>query len=205
MTGWIAHEAVGGRAATPTMLAADAVDAHRLFVTEVRHPVEVPASQEAHLAQWLSNRLGRTLRVPNLAPLGFRLMGRRLLPGEGVPAAQFMYGHERGARLTLYMRAEPGEDGTGFDLIERNGVSGFHWMDRGFGYAVLAEAGRDRLLPVAKGIHAGPPPHPSHVGAFRRPVAHCPGPRRPYQPYRRLPAQLQSSARDNVGAPASAP
>ena len=83
--GWLAR---GMAPDASAMLAADAVDAHKLFVTEVRHPVEVPASQEAHLVQWLSNRLGRKLRVPDLAPLGFRLMGGRLLPGDGAPAAE---------------------------------------------------------------------------------------------------------------------
>lgn len=148
--GWLARGAAPG---APALLAAEAVDAHKLFVTEVRHPVEVPAAQEAHLVQWLSNRLGRKLRVPDLAPLGFRLMGGRLLPGDGVPAAQFMYEDGGGARLTLYMRAEPGDSGTGFELVDRGGVTGFRWMEGGFGYAVLAEAGRERLLPVAEAVH----------------------------------------------------
>ena len=41
--------------------------------------------------QWLSKRLGRPLVVPDLAAVGFRLMGGRLLPAEDGPAAQFMY------------------------------------------------------------------------------------------------------------------
>ena len=151
--GWVVRGTAPRPAVTSTMLAFDAVNAHRLFVTEVRHPVEVPATQEAHLVQWLSNRLGRKLRVPDLVPLGFKLMGGRLLPGDGAPAAQFMYEDDRGARLTLYMRAEMGEDGTGFAMVERGGVFGFRWMEHGFGYAVLAEAGRDRLLPVAEAVH----------------------------------------------------
>jgi len=55
--GWIAH----GAAASPSMfqiLTLDALDAHRLYVVEVRHPVEVPGSERTHLQQWLTKRCG---------------------------------------------------------------------------------------------------------------------------------------------------
>src|SRR6187549_1785471 len=46
--GWLAH----GAAASPSafqILTVDALDAHRLYVVEVRHPVEVPGSERTHL------------------------------------------------------------------------------------------------------------------------------------------------------------
>jgi anti-sigma factor RsiW len=52
---------------TPAMMAAspsfvrEAVLAHAAFMPEKRHPVEVAASDEAHLVQWLSRRLGSPL------------------------------------------------------------------------------------------------------------------------------------------------
>ena len=150
--GWLLRGAVPSPS-EPAVLAADAVQAHLTFVTEVRHPVEVPADQEAHLVTWLSNRLGRKLTVPDLAGLGFRLMGGRLLPGETVPAAQFMYADAQGTRLTLYLRAEPGDTGTGFEVVQRDGVTGFRWFERGFGYVVLAEMNRERLLQAAETIY----------------------------------------------------
>ena len=61
------------------------------FRSRSRHPVEVDATQEAHLVQWLSKRLGHPLVVPDLTKAGFQLIGGRLLPSEGGPAAQFMY------------------------------------------------------------------------------------------------------------------
>ena len=60
--------------AVARMITADAIAAHRTFSVEVRHPVEVDAGQEAHLVQWLSKRLGRSLVVPDLAAAGFQLM-----------------------------------------------------------------------------------------------------------------------------------
>ena len=50
-------------------------------MVEVRHPVEVPGSERAHMTQWLSKRLGSELRVPDLQSIGLKLVGGRLLPG----------------------------------------------------------------------------------------------------------------------------
>ena len=58
--GWIAH---GASAAAPTIqevLTAEALAAHRLYINEVRHPVEVRAN-ETHLVPWLSKRVGATI------------------------------------------------------------------------------------------------------------------------------------------------
>src|SRR5262249_34304220 len=68
--GWPVHGLVMPAATAPP-LTADALAAHRIFSVEVRHPVEVDASQEAHLVQWLSRRLGRELVAPNLAGFGY--------------------------------------------------------------------------------------------------------------------------------------
>jgi len=53
--------------------------AHVVYSPEVRHPVEVSAAEQEHLLQWLSKRVGKPLKVPNLGPLGYELMGGRLL------------------------------------------------------------------------------------------------------------------------------
>ena len=133
-----------------------AVAAHRLYVAEVRHPVEVPASEEEHLVNWLSRRLGTKLVVPRLDTYGFTLVGGRLLPGPGGsgPAAQFMYETRDGKRLTLYVCSEIEARQTAFRFQESNGVSMFYWQEGKYGYALLSETTRDTLLPVAKRVYA---------------------------------------------------
>ncbi len=131
-----------------------AVAAHRLYVAEVRHPVEVPASEEEHLVNWLSRRLGTKLIVPRLDTYGFTLVGGRLLPGGSGPAAQFMYETRDGKRLTLYVCSETEARQTSFRFQENNGVSMFYWQEGKFGYALLSETPRDTLLPVAKRVYA---------------------------------------------------
>ena len=81
---------------------ADALEAYRLYVVEVRHPVEVPGDQRPHLVQWLSKRLGSPLRAPELEKMGLKLVGGRLLPGPTGASAFFMYEAASGERFTLY-------------------------------------------------------------------------------------------------------
>ncbi len=157
--GWFAHSLGPVQPASTLTLAAAA--AHLTFAADVRHPVEVTAAQESHLVQWLSNRLGRPLRVPDLAKLGFRLMGGRLLPGAAAPAAQFMFDDAQGTRLTVYIRSDLDDRETSFRVVEQDGLAGFYWVDQGFGYAVMAQVPRERLLSVAEAVwqQIGPASH----------------------------------------------
>jgi anti-sigma factor RsiW len=132
----------------------DAAIAHAVYSPEVRHPVEVAATEEAHLVAWLSKRLGHKLGVPRLADAGYELVGGRLLPaGEG-PAAQFMYQDGAGRRLTLYVRTEPDKmPATAFRFVEEGPVRVFYWVDGSLGYALSGELARDELLSLATVVH----------------------------------------------------
>jgi anti-sigma factor RsiW len=141
-------------AALTAIVSEDAIIAHRTFVVEVAHPVEVDASNEAHLLQWLSKRLGRHLTAPNLSQFGFRLMGGRLLPGgagDGA-AAQLMYDDVSGKRLTLYVQVADGAT-TAFRFQQGKDAGSFAWIDQGFGFAVTAAGERSALLPIAEAVY----------------------------------------------------
>lgn len=128
--------------------------AHVVYTPEVLHPVEVTAEQETHLTKWLSKRLGTDLRVPHLSPLGFNLVGGRLLPGEAGPAAQFMYENTQGKRLTLYVKGNKDKaNETAFRYDQQDGVSVFYWVDRSLGYALSGEIDKQGLLEVANEVY----------------------------------------------------
>jgi anti-sigma factor RsiW len=135
-----------------TDVAGDAITAYRTYVGERLHPVEVAADQEAHLVQWLSRRVGKPLMAPNLTQRGFRLMGGRLLPAEGQPAAMFMYEDGGGNRLTLYARSGDAEASTAFRFEVQDGISAFSWIDNGLSYVVSGRIGREDLLAVAESV-----------------------------------------------------
>ena len=133
--------------------AGTAIAAHRIYVSERLHPVEVAADQEAHLVQWLSRRVGKPLVAPNLNPQGYRLIGGRLLPAGHEAAALFMYENAGGGRLTLYTRLGGSEQQTAFRFETQDGVSAFSWIDNGLSYVVSAKVDRAELLPIAETIY----------------------------------------------------
>lgn len=143
------------QAPVPMVVAEEASAAHRLFVAEVVHPVEVRASEETHLLGWLSKRLGRPIVAPDLGRFGWKLIGGRLLPAGETAAAQLMYEDAAGGRLTLWVQATPGGDTTAFRFRSEGATSTFAWIDRGWGFAVTAATDRDRLLPIAEAIFRG--------------------------------------------------
>jgi anti-sigma factor RsiW len=156
--GWGAHDLLPAlNSSASAMLASavfdDAIAAHRTFSVEIRHPVEVGASEEAHLVQWLSKRLGHQLIVPDLSALGFQLMGGRLLPADSGPAALFMYENGKGTRLSCYYLVVDVAGETEFQFREQNGISAFYWVDDGLAYAIAANVPRGLLLKVAEIVY----------------------------------------------------
>lgn len=150
--GWGAKGLMGGDAEELT-LASRAISAHRVYTAEVRHAVEVAAADETHLISWLSKRLDHPLKAPDLMDAGFRLIGGRMLPNNGKPAAQFMYEDGSGRRLTLYVaRCQPNRV-TAFRYERQEGIGAFYWMDGPVAYAVSAESERESLHMLANAVY----------------------------------------------------
>jgi anti-sigma factor RsiW len=164
--GWLAHaqwQARPGSAlsrAPANEFGRAALVAYAVYAPEVRHPVEVAAAQQEHLVQWLSKRLGRPLKVPELGAQGFELVGGRLLPGEDGARAQFMYQDGAGERVTLYIgavqepRAGTAADATAFRFSSEGGVASFYWVDQGFGYALSGRLAREKLLALSERVYS---------------------------------------------------
>lgn len=136
--------------------------AHAVYAPEKRHPVEVAAAEQQHLVQWLSKRLERPLKVPDLSAQGYTLVGGRLLPGAEGARAQFMFERGDGERLTLYIgslgtasqtpaQARAGE--TAFRYSAEGPVPSFYWVDHGFGYALAGQLPRETLLGLAGAVY----------------------------------------------------
>lgn len=154
--GWLASNGLGGRdlVVASRHIAEEAVSAHRVYAVEVLHPVEVFADQEAHLVKWLSKRLGHDIHAPDLAPLGFKLVGGRLLPaGGGEPAAQFMYEDRAGRRVTVYVSLYHSGQETAFRYEEMQGAGAFVWLEPDMGYAIAGDIPREPLLAVSRIVY----------------------------------------------------
>src|ERR1700751_4619523 len=150
-SGWVAH----GAAAKPSMFQSftvDALDAHRLYVVEVRHPVEVPGSDRAHLQAWLTKRCGWDVRAPELGASGLKLVGGRLLPGPSGPASFLMYESASGERYTLSTaRAQTGTAQMRYTAAENSGA--MYWSEDGVGYVLSGPVDKTRLNQVARLVY----------------------------------------------------
>ena len=145
----------GASAGAPTSFdtfTADALDAYKLYVVEVRHPVEVPGSERPHMTQWLSKRLGYELRIPDLQSIGLKLVGGRLLPGPTGAAAFYMYEGPTGERFTIYC-AKAATPETALRFKEGNRFAAFYWVDDKHAYVVSGPADRERLEQVTKTVY----------------------------------------------------
>jgi anti-sigma factor RsiW len=153
LAGWFGRETWAGGVGGTRVFTTDAIDAHKLYVVEGRHPVEVAGSERAHLVQWLSKRLGYDVRAPDLGAIGLKLVGGRLLPGaSGAGAALLMYEGPSGERFTIYCaRAQSPETALRYQVA--GSVAAFYWVDDNRGFVVSGPADRDRLLKVAQSVY----------------------------------------------------
>jgi len=149
--GWFARGETDTRAPLQSFTE-DALDAHRLYVVEVRHPVEVPGSERTHLQQWLTKRCGWDVRAPELASAGLKLVGGRLLPGPNGPASFLMYESASGERFTVYTAKATTEAAQmRYTALDNDGA--MFWADRGVGYVVSGGGDRERLAQVARAVY----------------------------------------------------
>lgn len=160
--GWLSHGQWGqapqgsvARHAVAHEFVRQASFAYAVYQPEQRHPVEVDAAQQEHLVQWLSKRLGRPLKVPQLGAQGFSLVGGRLLPGEHGARAQFMFQNAAGERVTLYLGAidAPASGSAQFRFEAGGPVPSFYWVEDGFGYALSGSVDQARLLALSNLVY----------------------------------------------------
>ncbi len=146
--GWVARDAT---AIAPQLasLQMNAVQAHQTFVAEVRHPVEVPASDSAHLNTWMSKRMGRDMQPPDFAGAGFALLGGRIVPSPSGPAAFYMYEDAAGARVTLYILPQDQGNGAAFQFASDGATNTVFWSDEGLSCAVVGDLPRKALREIA--------------------------------------------------------
>jgi anti-sigma factor RsiW len=149
--GWVAR----GVTQTPSAvesLTSDALDAHRLYVVEVRHPVEVPGSERDHLQTWLTKRCGWEVRAPKLDASGLKLVGGRLLPGPAGPASFFMYENASGERYTLYAsRSKTGSAQMRYTAAENSGA--MYWSEADVSYVLSGPMDKEKLNHVARQVY----------------------------------------------------
>src|SRR5262249_8405945 len=152
VVGWMAHAASAAAPSRFDTFTAQALDAYRVYVVEVRHPVEVTGGERPHLGQWVSKRLDYELRVPQLQQSRMKRVGARLPPGPFAAAVFCMYERPSGERFTFYYARRPWPQ----PAMRSRGADPFgavYWAEHGLPYGVSGPADRERLLNVAQAAY----------------------------------------------------
>jgi anti-sigma factor RsiW len=149
--GWFGRGFLDGAGPARTVTV-EAFEAHRLYIGEVRHPIEVKAG-ESHLNRWLSRRVGYEMPTPNLDPFGLKLLGGRLLPGNaGRAAALYMYETATGERFTVYSRRDQGPQ-SALRYRASGAIGSIFWIEDEVAFVVSGPADRARLQKVAEAVY----------------------------------------------------
>lgn len=155
--GWFLHSpgASDRTELAMALLEHEALATHAVYSADRRHPIEVSGADQEHLKQWLSNRLNRAIAPPDLAAMGYQLLGGRLLATErGSPAALFMYEDSSGHRLSVVVRPmSPDLRAPRFEMAQ-GATNGCGWIERGLGYAVVAAIPDNDLDRISERIRA---------------------------------------------------
>ncbi|MFJ1306894.1 anti-sigma factor family protein [Agrobacterium sp. P15N1-A] len=150
--GWFGRGLVSQLAEPGHSIVADATQAHKLFASEVLHPVEIRADAEnaSSLPKWISKRLDRKLNIPDLTRHGLSLVGGRVLPSSEGAAAQLMYEDKSGQRVTLYIVAAADSSDTAMRRSSVGSLEAISWDDETIRCALVGNLPSDRMDAIAK-------------------------------------------------------
>jgi anti-sigma factor RsiW len=134
-------------------LAHRAYVAHETYAVEVRHPVEVAASEQDHLQAWLSKRVGMEMKIPDLSAEGYNLLGGRLVAENDAPAGQLMYETADKQRLTVFLSNNVSGKEEALRLVQNGNLITCYWRDGKLAMAVTGDMPRDAMMALAKDIY----------------------------------------------------
>lgn len=135
-------------------LAREGAASYSVYANDSARPVEIGATGQQALDGWISERLARPVRAPDLRSAGLSLVGGRLIATEHGPAGFYLYRDTAGNRISVYVRPMK-VDGT--DRMTRRddgGIAGWTWADRGLGFGVFGTTSGDRLHGAANIVRA---------------------------------------------------
>jgi anti-sigma factor RsiW len=129
----------GGRAPSERAgLLEEAAGYHEVYSRETAHLVEVPADQSEQLTAWLGERVGRDIKVPDLADAGLRFAGGRMLVVNDRPIAELMYTREEGLPIAVCVSRIDGKPWL-MGVDQHDGLRIASWAKDGYAYLVVGE------------------------------------------------------------------
>jgi anti-sigma factor RsiW len=147
--GWttneLSHRFVPGQ--LPTYVV-EATGAHLVFAEGPVSSTANSGQESGDLARWMSARLGEQVEVPELTPIGLKLVGGRVMGDMAHPLAGLIYEDREGHRLTICL--SPRDDGQvdGLHIAQVGGVRVGYWSNGGQSYVIVADTSETQLSAI---------------------------------------------------------
>lgn len=107
------------------------------------------------LQSWLSSRLSRETKVPDLSPFGYSLRGGRIVISEGRPAGQIIYDNPADKRpIAIYVGTTTKRDAQ-LTLDQRKDVNVAYWRREGRTIAVFGKSDKSVIRDIATKVGEG--------------------------------------------------
>lgn len=151
--GWYANQQTSLTQAES--LPARALNSYAVYGSEMKHAVEVPGAEAAHLDAWLSKRIGVKFTIPDLTAKGYTLIGGRLLAEGDKPAGLLMYEDANKQRLAVYIAANDKHTNGGMKIEYRGNLVSCYWVEPDMVYALAGEQPAAEMLTLAQAAHDG--------------------------------------------------
>lgn len=152
VSGWYVRELSLPPRAGIAALMQEATENYAVFGLDRNRPVELRSADQSELIKWASRRLGHPVAIPDLAPLGYRFMGGRLIATSHGAAVLLMYDDDQGARIVMFSRSMAVDRNSPMKEQSRGSVCGFAWANDGIGYSVVGSLPPGLLHPVADAV-----------------------------------------------------
>ncbi len=130
-----------------------AIVAHEVYAVDVKHAVEVDASQSDHIKMWLGKRIGTPISIPNLAVAGYTFIGGRLLAAEDRPAGQLMYEDANKKRISIFLASNPSGREDSIHVREKDKLVSCFWAEPNLAMAITGEMSKEEMMKIANFIY----------------------------------------------------
>ncbi|HEX9169723.1 MAG TPA: hypothetical protein VF886_12490 [Roseiarcus sp.] len=137
-----------------TGLGEAAIAAFRAFIRPGVAPVELATGDRAESQEWLTTRLLHPVYLP-ATPSAVSLLGARIAPYPGAPAAFLVYNAQEG-HVGLLIRSLDAPTTRAPELLAADGRYAAVWTWRGQGFALVGDLASPSLLKIAKDLFDPP-------------------------------------------------
>lgn len=149
--GWFAHGVLRPAPNPADTLLAQIANAYALYGAR-DYPVVFPPERAEEFVTWIGRSFEREVPPPNLAELGYRYRGGRLLPNAGAYIGLFHFEHPQKARLAVFFWPNADAARVVPSLPDRNGIAARFWNTDGLSFAVIGDRANRDLQAAADSV-----------------------------------------------------